>query len=240
MQRSKPDRAPDMDPQTTLEDVFASRNFGKQLPDPLGLVPGSAMADAIGPRAAGIVRNRFVATVSVAAAVLSLAVVGREHGDRQSAHAERGKIGAPRAVDPRLLQPRPERLRHSQQQRRLCQHTHATPASPSPGGVPASTAPGSTNATVANFAPRSNSSSTAPAPTALTSKAPTVTVTTSPPPAAHHDDDGAAGDHHDHHDPAPERWWQRRRASRPVAALGEQRTRQLQQRGGTHVVQTCP
>ncbi len=80
MQRSKPDRAQDVDAQTTLEDVFASRNFGKQLPDPLGLLPGSAMADAVGPRAAGIVRNRFIATVSVAAAVLSLAVVGVSTG----------------------------------------------------------------------------------------------------------------------------------------------------------------
>src|SRR5580698_124593 len=100
MQRSKPERASDVNVQATLEDVFASRNFGKQLPDPLGLGSASAMADVTGPRAAGIVKNRFIATVSVAAAVLSLAVVAVSTGTVRAPSLSAENAGAPGPSNP--------------------------------------------------------------------------------------------------------------------------------------------
>ena len=127
MQRSKPERASDVDEQATLEDVFSSTNFGKELPDPLSLVSASAMADATGPRAAGIVKNRFIATVSVAAAVLSLAVVAVSTGTVRAPSLSAENAGRARPVEPRLLQPRLERLGVGQRQHRgFCQHSHAT------------------------------------------------------------------------------------------------------------------
>jgi hypothetical protein len=182
MQRSKPDRAQDVDAQTTLEDVFASRTFGKQLPDPLGRGSGSAMADAVGPRAAGIVKNRFVATVSVAAAVLSLAVVTVSTGTVKAPTFSAAHVGAPGPVNPDFSNPA------------LSGSGTATgngggsagapapaPTSPSPTGVPVLTTPGRVNGTVGTFTPRGNNSGT-PALIAVTAKAP-ATVTAAPPPA---------------------------------------------------------
>ena len=100
MQRSKPERASAVDVSASLEDVFASRSFGKPIPDALGMESASAMADVLGPRAAGIVKNRFIATVSVAAAALSLAVVAASTGTVKVPTLERAERRRARPVEP--------------------------------------------------------------------------------------------------------------------------------------------
>ena len=106
MQRSKPDRAPDVDAQTTLEDVFASRTFGKQLPDPLGLRPGSAMARCRGSESSRDRQESFRCHRQRRCRRALARRRGREHRDGQGADAQRGATsGAPGPVNPDFSNP---------------------------------------------------------------------------------------------------------------------------------------
>ena len=125
MQRSKPERASAVDVSASLEDVFASRSFGKPIPDALGMESASAMADVLGPRAAGIVKNRFIATVSVAAAALSLAVVAASTGTVKVPTLSAQNAGAPGQSNPDFSNPALGGSGAGQRQRRLGRHARA-------------------------------------------------------------------------------------------------------------------
>ena len=192
MQRSKPERASAVDVSASLEDVFASRSFGKPIPDALGMEPTSAMADVLGPRAAGIVKNRFIATVSVAAAALSLVVVAASTGTVKVPTLSAQNAGAPGQSNPDFSNPTLGGSgtgapgSGSGGSTGTSAAGSSTPTTSSPGGVPVSTTQGSANATVADFTP-SSSGGTAPASVALnvqSPKAPTTPTTAPPAPAA--------------------------------------------------------
>jgi hypothetical protein len=191
MQRSKPERASAVDVSASLEDVFASRSFGKPIPDALGMEPASAMADVLGPRAAGIVKNRFIATVSVAAAALSLVVVAASTGTVKVPTLSAQNAGAPGQSNPDFSNPAFSGSGTGATGSGSGGSAGTSPAgsltqtTSSPGGVPVSTTQGSANATVADFTPSSSGSGTAPASVALNVQSPKAPTTpTTVPPAA--------------------------------------------------------
>jgi hypothetical protein len=249
MQRSKPERASAVDGHASLEDVFASRNFGKPLSDGGSFGSASAMADAFGPRAAGIVKNRFIATVSVAAAVLSLVVVAASTGTVKVPTLSAANAGAPGQTNPDFSNPAlggsgTGNGSDSNGSGSVTAPPAApsAPATSSPGGVPVSTSQGSATATVANFTP-SNSNSTGtnasvalnelaakapvttttvpPAPTTTTTAPPTTTTTTTTPPVQ---TGGATGNGHRGQGPG----W------------GGSGPGDCNSQSNGHVVQTCP
>jgi len=194
MQRSKPERAAAVDVSATLEDVFASRNFGKPIPDAFGVDPASAMANALGPRAAGIVKNRFIATISVAAAVLSLVVVAASTGTVKVPTLSAQNAGAPGQSNPDFSNPALGGSgtgtggNGSGGSATAPPAASSTPTTSAPGGVPVSTSQGSATATVADYTPNSSTGTasvalnvTAKAPTTPTTVPPATTTTTAPP-----------------------------------------------------------
>ena len=249
MQRSKPERASAVDVSASLEDVFASRSFGKPIPDVLGMEPASGMADVLGPRAAGIVKNRFIATVSVAAAALSLVVVAASTGTVRVPTLSAQNAGAPGQSNPDFSNPAfggsgsGANGSGSGGSAGTSPAGSSTPTTSSPGGIPVSTTQGSANATVADFTPTSNSGTaqasvalnvqspkapttptTAPPATTTTTTAPpvTTTTTTTPPPTS----SGGTGNAHRGQFPS---WGG---SGNTVSCSNSQ--------SNGHVVQTCP
>ncbi len=121
MQRSKPERASAVDGHASLEDVFASRNFGKPLSDGGSLRVCLCNGRCIWSASRRNRQESFHCHGQRRGRRAFARRRGREHGDRQGAHAERGERGGARANEPRLLEPRIRRVWNGQRRRQQWQ-----------------------------------------------------------------------------------------------------------------------